>query len=121
MLETNTSALKSFSRKHQLASSMTVNLVHSPLKRSVAVSFPYSLVLLLSSPPPVDTKASVLDVAGAAILPSDVASRKATECDNPTCQECSFVQRTEDFLVIHASVTSILPGTAKIPYISRAA
>ena len=66
-------------------------------------------------------EASALDVAGAAILPSDVASRKATECDNPICQVCSFVQRTEDFLVIHASDKSILAGTAKLSYISRAA
>ena len=98
---------------------MTVNLEHSPLKSCVAVSLGTRIATFFSTAS--RYQASLLDVAGAAFFPSDVASREATESDNPTCQECSFVQRTEDFLVIHASVTSILPGTAKIPYISRAA
>ena len=66
-------------------------------------------------------QASVRHVAGAAILPSDFASSNAPECDNPTCQVCSFVQRTEDSMVLRASVQSILSGTAKLPFTSRAA
>ena len=66
-------------------------------------------------------QASVRHVAGAAILPSDFASRNAPECDNPTCQVCSFVKRTEDSVVLCTSVQSILSGTAKLPFISRAA
>ena len=64
---------------------------------------------------------SVRHVASAAILPSDFASRNATECDNSTCQVCSFVQRTEDSVDLQASVQSILSGTAKLPFTSRAA
>ena len=43
-LQQNTSALTSFSRKHQLVSSLTANLVYSSLKTYVAMSFPQALV-----------------------------------------------------------------------------
>ena len=66
-------------------------------------------------------QASVRHVAGAAMLPSDFASRNAPKCDNPTCQVCSFIQRTEDSVVLRASVQSILSGTAKLPFTTRAA
>ena len=66
-------------------------------------------------------QASVRRVAGAAILPSDFASRNAPECDNPTCQVCSFVQSTKDSTVLRSSVQSILSGTAKLLFTSRAA
>ena len=66
-------------------------------------------------------QASVRHFAGAAILPSDFASRNAPECDNPTCQVCSFGQRTEDCVVLRSSVQSTLSGTAKLPFTSRAA
>ena len=66
-------------------------------------------------------QASVHHVAGAAMLPSDFASRNAPKCDNPTCQVCSFIQRTEDSVVLRASVQSILSGTAKLPFTTRAA
>ena len=59
-------------------------------------------------------QASVHHVAGAAMLPSDFASRNAPKCDNPTCQVCSFIQRTEDSVVLCTSVQSILSGTAKL-------
>ena len=66
-------------------------------------------------------QASVHHVAGAAMLPSDFASRNAPKCDNPTCQVCSFIQRTEDSVVLCTSVQSILSGTAKLPFTTRAA
>ena len=66
-------------------------------------------------------KASVRHVAGAAILPSDFASHNAPECDNPTCQVCSFVQHTKYSVVFRASVQGILSGTAKLPFTSRVA
>ena len=66
-------------------------------------------------------QASVRRFAGAAILPSGFASRNAPECDNPTCQVCSFVQSTKDSMVLRSSVQSILSGTAKLPFTSRAA
>ena len=55
------------------------------------------------------------------MLLSDFASHNALECDNPTCQVCSFVQGTEDSVVLRASVQSILSGTAKLPFTTRAA
>ena len=61
-------------------------------------------------------QASVRHIAGAAILPSDFASRNAPECGNPTCQVCSFFQLTEDSEVLRASAQSILSGTAKLPF-----
>ena len=61
-------------------------------------------------------QASALHFAGA-----DFASRNAPECDNPTCQVCSFGQRTEDSVVVRSSVHSILSGTAKLAFTSRAA
>ena len=66
-------------------------------------------------------QASVRHVAGASMLPSDFASRNAPKCDNPTCQVCSFIQRTEDSVVLCTSVQSILSGTAKLPFTTRAA
>ena len=66
-------------------------------------------------------QASVHHVAGSAILPSDFASCNAPKCDNPTCQVCSFIQHTEDSMVLCASVQSILSGTAKLPFTTRAA
>ena len=66
-------------------------------------------------------QASVRHVAGAGILPSDFASSNAPEYDNPTCQVCSFVQRTEDSVLPRASVQNILSGTANLPFTCRAA
>ena len=57
-------------------------------------------------------QASVHHVPVAAILPSDFVSSNASECDNPICQVCSFVQCTEDFVALRASVQSTLSGTA---------
>ena len=66
-------------------------------------------------------KASVRHVAGAAILPSDFASHNVPECDNQTCQVCSFVQHNKDSVVFRASLQDILSGTAKLPFTSRVA
>ena len=55
------------------------------------------------------------------MLPSDFVSRNTPECDNPTCQVCSFVQRTEDSVVFCTSLQSIRSGTAKLPFTRTAA
>ena len=52
----NNSAITSLSRKHQLVSSLTANLVYSPSKSYVAVNSPQAPVLQLSSPPSLVTK-----------------------------------------------------------------
>ena len=64
---------------------------------------------------------SVRHVAGAAILPSDFASRNAPDCDEPTCQVCSFVSESMDSVVRSTSVNDILSGVSKLPFTSRAA
>lgn len=62
---------------------------------------------------------SVRHVAGAAILPSDFASRNALECEDTSCQVCSFVKRTEESVVRLTSTEDILSGRAKLPFTSR--
>ncbi|VDI13133.1 Hypothetical predicted protein [Mytilus galloprovincialis] len=42
---------------------------------------------------------TVRHVAGAAILPSDFASRNAPDCEDSACQICTFVQFTENSVV----------------------
>ena len=49
-------------------------------------------------------QASVRHVPGAAIFPSDFASRNAAACENETCQVCSFISRTRDSVVRAVSV-----------------
>lgn len=66
-------------------------------------------------------QASVRHVAGSAILPSDFASRNAPDCEDVTCQVCSFVKRTEDSVVLRLSIQDVLTGAAKLPFTSRAA
>ena len=49
-------------------------------------------------------QASVRHVDGAAFLPSDFGSRNTPDCDSPTCQVCTFAQRTKDSVVLRPSV-----------------
>ncbi|KAK3717086.1 hypothetical protein QZH41_000446 [Actinostola sp. cb2023] len=66
-------------------------------------------------------QATVQHVAGAAILPSDLASRDAPDCNDMSCQVCSFIKQTEDSVIGHLSVEYVLKGTSKLPFTSRAA
>ncbi|XP_073234993.1 uncharacterized protein [Porites lutea] len=66
-------------------------------------------------------QASVRHVSGAAILPSDFASRNAAACDNETCQVCSFISRTRDSVVRAVSVQDVLQGNVRLPFTSRPA
>lgn len=66
-------------------------------------------------------QASVRHVAGSAILPSDFASRNAPDCEDLSCQVCSFVQRTEDSVVLRISMQDLLSGDTKLPFTSRSA
>ena len=66
-------------------------------------------------------QASVRHVSGAAILPSDFASRNAAACDNETCQVCSFISRTRDSVVRVVSVQDVLQGNVRLPFTSRPA
>ena len=62
---------------------------------------------------------SVRHLAGSANVPSDFASRNAPDCDDPTCQICAFISRTEDSVVRNVSVGDIMEGNAKAPFTSR--
>ena len=66
-------------------------------------------------------QASVRHVSGAAILPSDFASRNAAACENETCQVCSFISRTRDSVVRAVSGQDILQGNARLSFTSRPA
>ena len=63
-------------------------------------------------------QASVRHVPGAAIFPSDFASRNAAACENETCQVCSFISRTRDSVVRAVSVQDILQGNVHLPFTS---
>ena len=62
---------------------------------------------------------SIRHVAGASILPSDYASRNATECDNPSCQICAFIQLTQSSVVRSVTLQDIKDGSKKIPFSTR--
>ncbi|CAC5365611.1 unnamed protein product [Mytilus coruscus] len=62
---------------------------------------------------------TVRHVAGAAILPSDFASRNAPDCEDSACQICTFMQFTENSVVRHISTKDILEGIQKPPFTSR--
>lgn len=66
-------------------------------------------------------QASIRHISGQAILPSDFASRNAPDCDDPTCQICTFINQQEDSVVRHITTKDILDGTSKLPFTSRAA
>ena len=60
-------------------------------------------------------------LAGTANLPSDFASRNAPECQEPTCQVCSFIKETEDSVVRDVSVQDIINNTKSLPFTTRSA
>ena len=65
-------------------------------------------------------QASVRHVSGAAILPSDFASRNAPPCQDVTCQVCAFIHRTQESVVRQTSIQDILHGHARLPFTTRA-
>ena len=66
-------------------------------------------------------QASVRHVSGAAILPSDFASRNAAVYENETCQVCSFISRTRDSVIRAVSIQHVLQGNVRLPFTSRPA
>ncbi len=86
---------------------LTVNHAYGPLRSRVGGGF--------SASPRVSTflstasrfQVSVHHVAGAAILPSDYASRHAAQCDSPACQVCSFVCESMVSIVCCTDVADI--------------
>lgn len=64
---------------------------------------------------------TIRHVSGAANALSDFSSRNAPECQEPNCQVCTFIQRTEESVVRTASIQDIVQGVAKLPFTSRPA
>ncbi|XP_078384150.1 LOW QUALITY PROTEIN: uncharacterized protein LOC144666624 [Oculina patagonica] len=64
-------------------------------------------------------QANVRHVAGAAILPSDFASRNAPDCSDPSCQVCKFITQAEESVVRHLSAQDVLSGQKNLPFTSR--
>ncbi|XP_062568793.1 uncharacterized protein LOC134230943 [Saccostrea cucullata] len=64
---------------------------------------------------------STRHISGQAILPSDFASRNASECNNTSCQICNFDHRQEESVVRHVTTKEVLDGIANLPFTSRAA
>jgi hypothetical protein len=66
-------------------------------------------------------QASIRHLAGTANIPSDFASRNPPTCNDPVCQICNFVQRTEESVVMNLSVKDIMSGSHKLPFTSHPA
>ena len=64
-------------------------------------------------------QANVRHVAGAAILPSDFASRNAPVCSDSSCQVCKFINQAEESVVRHLSAQDVLSGQENLPFTSR--
>ena len=64
---------------------------------------------------------TIKHLAGTANLPSDFASRNATDCTDPRCQICSFIIETEDSVVRSVQVDDILNNTSNLPFTTRSA
>lgn len=62
---------------------------------------------------------SIRHVKGAAILPSDFASRNAPDCVEANCQLCAFIRESEDSVVRQTSIDEVLNGTSKLPFTGR--
>lgn len=63
-------------------------------------------------------QASVRDVSGSAILPSDFSSRNTVPCEDEACQVCMFTKLTQESVVRHTSTQDILSGTKHFPFTS---
>lgn len=64
-------------------------------------------------------QANVRHVAGAAILPSDFASRNAPVCSDSSCQVCKFINQAQESVVRHLSAQDVLSGQENLPFTSR--
>ena len=58
-------------------------------------------------------------LAGSANIPSDFASRNAAECENPSCQVCSFIIQTEDSVVRSVYSHDITQQAQNLPFTTR--
>ena len=64
---------------------------------------------------------SIQHLSGSVNVPSDFASRNAPECDNPSCQICSFIKKCDEAVVRSTTVADILSGSRPPTFSNRAA
>ena len=60
-------------------------------------------------------------ISGSANLSSDYGSRNPNVCSDKSCQICKFIQQTVDSVVQQVSVTDILSGSARMPFLNNSA
>ena len=63
---------------------------------------------------------NIRHLAGSSNVPSDFASRKAPECNQPRCQICSFIILTEDS-VVRTTITQDIRDLPSLPFTTRSA
>ena len=59
---------------------------------------------------------NVRHLNGSVNIPSDFASRNASECTEPRCQICSFITQLEDSVVRSVHVQDILDKQTRLPF-----
>ena len=64
---------------------------------------------------------SLQPLAGKANLPSDFTSRNAPDCNEPSCQICTFVRDMENSVVCGVSIQDILDNNSSLPFSTRSA
>ena len=64
---------------------------------------------------------NVRHLNGLVNIPSDFASRNASECTEPRCQICSFITQLEDSVVRSVHVQDILDKQTRLPFTRRSA
>jgi len=64
---------------------------------------------------------NVRHLSGSVNIPSDFASRNASECSEPHCQICSFITRTEDSVVRSVNIQDVLGSHSRLPFTTRSA
>ena len=64
---------------------------------------------------------NVRHVNGSVNIPSDFASRKASECTEPRCQICSFITQLEDSVVRSVHFQDIIDNQTRLPFTTRSA
>ena len=62
---------------------------------------------------------SIRHLSGSSNIPSDFACRNAQDCNNPSCQICSFVAYAQEAVIRIISVQDILSGTVVLPFTTR--
>ena len=64
---------------------------------------------------------NVRHLNGSVNIPSDFASRNASECIEPRCQICSFITQLEDSVVRSVHVQDIIDNQSRLPFTIRSA